>query len=71
MFCCITIKKSNKNIFVGSKVFFFKQKSIQGCIKSVFLNSSFRDPLLSILCMSPLFNTPDSDPQLDRIESMN
>jgi len=72
MFCCITIKKANKNIFVGSKVFFFfKQKSIQGCIKSVFLNSSPRDPLLCILCMSPLFNTPDSDPQLYRIESMN
>jgi len=34
------------------------------------LNSSPRDPLLCILCMSPLFNTPDSDPQLvDSIDS--
>jgi len=32
--------------------------------KAGLLNSSPRDPLLCILCMSPLFNTPDSDPQL-------
>jgi len=32
------------------------------------LNSSPRDPLLCIWCMSPLFNTSDSDPQLMSLE---
>jgi len=37
--------------------------------KAGVLNSSPRDPLLCILCMSPLLNTPDSDPQLIKIDS--
>jgi len=37
----------------------------------VVLNSSPRDPLFCILCMSPLFKKPDSDPQFVRINSMN
>jgi len=39
--------------------------------KPVVLNTSPRDPLFCILCMSTLFNTPDSDPQLIRIDSLN
>ncbi len=37
--------------------------------KLFILNSCSRDPLLCIFCMSPLFNTPNSDHQLIRRET--
>jgi len=39
--------------------------------KAGVLNCSPRDPLLCILCMSPLFKTPDSDPPLITIDMHN
>jgi len=48
-----------------------KKEGIRGGIMIHIVIQWFSTPVCGTLSASPLFNTPDSDPQLVRIVSMN